>query len=288
MEQRIELSCEGGAASISLRGAEWLGWSVDGRSLLWTPDGLNWNRTAPVLFPVCGWTRHGEARVGGRSYPLGLHGFASASRFELVENGADHATLRLKDSDATRVAYPFSFELCMNYRLEPRRLVVTGTVRNTGPDPMPYAFGLHPGFRWPLAGGGKGDNRILFDHAERLDVPVIAPGGLFSSRRSAVPVEGRELKLSDDLFVSEALCFLDVQSDGILFEGPDGGIRVEMQGFPHLVLWSRPGAPFLCIENWTGYGDPEGFAGDLFEKPSMIVLAPGEARSHRASYQAVD
>jgi hypothetical protein len=59
---------------------------------------------------------------------------------------------------------------------------------------------------------------------------------------------------------------------------------MELENFPHIALWSRSvkgiGAPFLCLEAWTGHGDPEGFSGDIFAKPSMRALAPGEtARS---------
>ena len=60
---------------------------------------------------------------------------------------------------------------------------------------------------------------------------------------------------------------------------------MDFPGFDHAALWMRPGAPFLCLEAWTGYSDPEGFAGDLFEKPSMRVLAPGAQARHEARYR---
>jgi galactose mutarotase-like enzyme len=60
---------------------------------------------------------------------------------------------------------------------------------------------------------------------------------------------------------------------------------MDFHGFQHAALWMRPGAPFLCLETWTGHSDPEGFAGDLFEKPSMRVLQAGERARHRASYR---
>ena len=85
-----------------------------------------------------------------------------------------------------------------------------------------------------------------------------------------IPLRGRELALSDALFAGDALCFLDPASRSLRFE-QSGGAAIEMDfhGFDHVALWTRPGAPFLCLEAWTGYSDPEGFAGDLFEKPSM-------------------
>ncbi len=280
----IELRAGAAQALISPQGAEWRGWSVGDRELLWAPDGIHWDRTAPILVPVCGWTRGGVARVAGDTYPLGLHGFAMGERFEVVSQGADHVTLRLTQSAATLAQYPFPFTLDVTYRLAGAALEVTGLVRNTGDAPMPYAFGLHPGFRWPLAGGDKAAHRLVFDAAERAQVPVIAPGGLFSQQMRPVPLDGRMLALNDDLFAREALCFLDAASGGLSFEGPEGRLRMEWEGFPHLVVWSRPGAPFLCLETWTGHGDPEGFEGDLFDKPSMIILPPGGEGRHKVAY----
>jgi galactose mutarotase-like enzyme len=43
-----------------------------------------------------------------------------------------------------------------------------------------------------------------------------------------------------------------------------------------LGLWTKPGAPFVCIEPWHGITDPAGFAGDFLQKPGVFVLPPGE------------
>ena len=274
-------------ATVSPLGAEWRAWRVDGADLLWTPDPAYWDATSPVLFPVCGWTRDGVARVDGVDYPLGLHGFARAELFEVETSGADFVRLLLRDNPRTRAQYPHAFELRVEYRLAASTLDVVATIRNAGARVMPYAFGLHPGFRWPFAGGDKSDYRVVFDQPERPEVPVIAPGGLFSPRRRPVAfADARTLPLDDATFEAEALCFLDAASAGLSFVGPGGrALRVEMENFPHVVLWSRPGAPYLCIESWTGHGDPEGFAGELADKPSMIALAPGAEGRHAMRYR---
>ena len=131
-------------------------------------------------------------RHHGQSYPLGLHGFASARDFAVVEQAADFARLRLEADAATRALYPFDFRLDAIYRLEAEALVWRLEATNLGAEPMPYALGLHPGFRWPLAGSGA-PHAFIFDTAERPEVPVIAPGGLFSPERRAIPLDGRRL-----------------------------------------------------------------------------------------------
>ncbi|MFX7776555.1 hypothetical protein ABTJ98_21210, partial [Acinetobacter baumannii] len=54
--------------------------------------------------------------------------------------------------------------------------------------------------------------------------------------------------------------------------------------FPHLALWSKPGAPYVSMEVWTGYGDPEGYTGELVDKPGMRLLAPGAKAGHRVDF----
>ncbi len=175
----------------------------------------------------------------------------------------------------------------MEYRLTPTALAVAMSVRNTGAEPMPYAIGLHPGFCWPIAGSAF-QHAIVFELPERSEVPVIAPGGLFSVARRTVPLEGSILRLDADLFANEALCFLDVASRKLLYDNGAGqGLSISLENFPHLALWARPPAPFLAIEAWTGHGDPENFDGDLFEKPSMIILPPGASGRHAVLYEYV-
>lgn len=279
----LSLPC-GDIAEISLDGAELRGWRAGGVDLIWEKDAALWDQTAPVLFPVVGWTRGGAARVGDRIYPLSLHGFAWKKRFAVAAQGADYLRLALTDDDATRALYPFAFRFEVEFRLRPCALDTALIVANSGAQPLPYACGLHPAFRRPLAGSAAAHS-IVFDRDERPEVPVIAPGGLFSQRRRALPLSGRRLPLADALLADEALCFLDAASAGLVYDNGAGArLRVTLDDFPHIAFWSLPPAPYLCIEAWTGYGDPEGFEGDLYAKPSMRVLAPGASARHAACF----
>ncbi|BBK39037.1 aldose 1-epimerase [Allostella sp. ATCC 35155] len=273
-------------AAISPRGAEPVAWRVRDVPLLWTVDPAWWARTAPVLFPVVGWSRDGHVRIDGVRRPMPVHGFAPAAGFDVVEQAADRVRLELTDGPATRASYPFRFRLSVEWHLSADRLAAVVTVGNPGNRPLPFAVGLHPGFCWPLAGAPRAGHRVRFARPERAEVPVIAPGGLFSDRRRPVPIAADGvLELDDRLFASEALCFLDAASRRMRYENGRGqAIIVDAPDFPHVVLWSRPGAPFLSVESWTGHGDPEGFAGELCERPSIRLLAPGASVHHRACW----
>ena len=114
----------------------------------------------------------------------------------------------------------------------------------------------------------------------------MAPGGLIGKAKRRVPLADRVLPIDDGLFDNDAVCFLGLQSRSLSFvEAGGASITMDFPGFPHAALWTRPGAPFLCLEAWTGYSDPEGFDGELLAKPSMRALEPGGKARHEASYR---
>jgi galactose mutarotase-like enzyme len=281
----VTLRAGAARAEIAPLGAEARRWRVAGQDLLWRPEPSVWPRVSPLLFPIVGWARGGRIRVGGESYPMGVHGFAADSLFRVEAQARDRVRLRLDDSAESRRIYPFRFSLAADYALTGDSLSVEIAVTNAGAAPMPYACGVHPGFCWPFGGGERPRHRIVFEAEEDPLTPEITAGGLFSDRRRAAPLRGRTLALDDALFAREALCWLDARSRALVFDNGAGrALRVAAQGLRHWALWSRPPARFLAIEAWTGHGDPEGYAGELADKPSMILLAPGARRVHRVAF----
>lgn len=285
MDDTILLSRpDGDLVEIKPFGAELHRWRARGVELIRELDENVWDRTAPVLFPVVGWTRNGEVRVDGQTYPLALHGFAWRKRFALAEQAEDFLRLVLIDDDETRALYPFAFRFEATFRLGDGWLEQALIVTNAGARSLPYACGLHPGFRWPFA-GSIARHSIRFEKAERPTVPVIAPGGLFSQATRSIPLKGDTLPLEPAHFASDALCFLNIESQNLVFDNGAGArLNVTLEDFPHVGLWTRPPAPYLCIEPWTGHGDPADFTGDLYEKPSMRLLAPGAVARHAATF----
>lgn len=283
MADRIALRSGPAEAVVALRGAEPVSWRVGGRELLWNGDPAHWGYHAPNLFPVVGASAGGVVRVGGREYPMPQHGFARTSRFEPVERSDAACRLRLVDTQETRRAYPFGFRLDVTVTLTAASLRLDFAVTNAGATAMPYALGVHPAFPWPLGGDDRDGHAVLFERAERAEVPEVAPGGLLARSTRPVPLDGRRLPLAPDLF-TEALVFLDAQSRSLAFEAPSGAaIELAAHGLPHLAVWSRPDAPFLSLEAWSGHADWADARGDLGGRASMRLLPPGGTGSHAAT-----
>ncbi|WP_430911016.1 aldose 1-epimerase family protein [Methylobacterium sp. sgz302541] len=284
MNGTVEIEApDGTSATIALQGAEPVSWRVGGTEYLWSGDPDHWNRHAPWLFPVVGASAGGIVKVDGRDYPMGQHGFARDLPFAIVAQRPDAVTLRLEDGPETRRHYPFAFRLDIEASVRVGGLDFAVRVGNTGTVPLPYALGFHPAYPWPFAGGERkagGGYAVVFETPERASVPEIAPGGLIAAEERRIPMEGDRLPLDPDIF-KEALVFLDANSRSFRFEAPGGeAILMEMEEFPHLAVWTKPTAPFLSLECWTGYADRAGFSGALSARASQRLLAPGASAAH--------
>ena len=279
--QPITLRQQDASAEIVLLGGELRRWSIGTHELLWNADPLWWPRSSPVLFPIVGRLRGGQTRVNGQGYAMGIHGFAAAQPFQLRSMQTDQVTLGLASNAATRAMYPFDFDLGLRYRLHRDSLEIELRVSNLGAEPMPFAIGLHPGLRWPFSAASAGGHAVVFDQPESPRVPVISVEGLFCAQQRTLDMAPRRLGLDPSPIGSDALCFLHAHSRRLRFESPDGAaIELTASNFEHWALWNKPGAPFLCIEAWTGHGDPVDFDGEFADKPSMRQLAPLASSEH--------
>lgn len=266
-----------GAELVSLRDAQGREWMSDG-------DPAYWTGRAPLLFPIVGKLNGDSYRLEGKDYALPQHGFVRRREFALVEQAADRARFRLTDDDATRAVYPFAFALDAAFTLTGSTLAMEITVTNRGDLAMPASFGFHPAFAWPLPGGGaKEDHRIVFAQAEPGKLYAIE-SGLIGAANRETPVAGDTLWLCDDLFTHDALVWEAPASRSLRY-GSEGGpeLDIAFPGMPTLALWTKPGAGFLCVEPWQGHADPVGFTGEIWGKPGMLRLEPGE--SHRFAMQ---
>ncbi len=281
----VSISTAALSAEISATGAELVRLQDRaGADLLWDGNPAVWNGRSPLLFPIVGEVKGNRLNVAGKAYEIGRHGFARTSTFALVGSEAASCTWRLESSDATRRQYPFEFRLDVTYRIEGATLHMEARVTNTGAAVMPASFGFHPALRWPLPyGKPRAAHEIVFERAE--PAPIRRPiDGLLSAAQFATPVRDRHLRLHDDLFEEGALVFDTLASRSVLY---GEAIRVDFPRMPHLGIWTKPGAGYVCIEPWQGHASPEGFDGELADKPGVIAITPGATESFAMSIALV-
>jgi len=285
MAELISISSGDLTARINPFGAEL--WSLtdgEGREYMTDADPAFWTGHAPLLFPIVGALNGGEYRLGDKTYTLPKHGFARTSLFEVTEQEANTARFRLFDSAETRAVYPFAFALDMAFALVGWTLRMTATVISQSDTSLPFSFGFHPAFAWPLPGGAAKDAHLVtFAQPEPQPIRRIDPAsGLVLPDREPTPVEHHAFAPKPALFEPDAMIWDQLDSQSLAF-GASGGASLDIAfpDTPMLGIWQKPGAAYLCIEPWQGIADPLGYAGDFRDKPGVITLAPGEERSFR-------
>ncbi|MBW8783560.1 MAG: aldose 1-epimerase family protein [Novosphingobium sp.] len=285
MSELIAISSGELSARINPLGAElWSLTDADHREYMTDADPRFWTGHAPVLFPIVGMLNGGRYRLGHSEYALPKHGFARTSRFTVVQAAPSEARFLLSDSAATRQAYPFAFGLEIRFRVAGMALQVEAAVTNPGDAPLPFSFGFHPAFAWPLPGGAaKEAHEVIFDRPEPEPIRRIDPASALLLREpQRTPVDGRVLRPRAELFEADALIWDRLSSRSVRF-GAEGGswLDIAFPDCPYLGIWQKPGAPFLAIEPWHGLNDPEGFTGDFHDKPGVIMLPRGDSRRFR-------
>lgn len=271
-------------ASISPLGAELRGLRVrsTGDELLWSGDPAHWKGVSPILFPVVGRLRGDRYVWQGRSYSLPQHGFARELEWDVVHEDGQCASFLLAHAGPFLERYPQEFQLASTYTLEGSTLEWRLDVFNpSATDDLLFSLGAHPAFRWPLVPGAEPESHLLrFDRPESCDRLEVDIDGLLTGRKVPFFRDQDHLRLRPDLFRAGAVVLEGLKSESVTF-GAEGGLRVRLvaPGAPWWGFWTRPGAPFLCLEPWHGVADKADADWDLRAKPGIIALPPGESWS---------
>jgi len=249
----------------------------DGRELMTDADPAFWTGHAPILFPIIGALNRDTLCIDGKSYAMKKHGFARTSDFEAIEHREDRVTFRLTDSAETRKRYPFAFALDLGYVLDGATLTITARIENRSDTPMPASFGFHPAFAWPLPYGEPREaHRILFARQEPGELKTLAKDGTIAGADRPSPLDGRALRLRDDLFTDDALIWDPVRSSHVTY-GAFGApvLDIAFPETPQLGIWTKPGAAYVCVEPWHGIADPQGYSGEFRDKPGVFEIPVG-------------
>lgn len=250
----------------------------DGADWLWNGDAAFWTGRSPVLFPIVGKAPDDTLLIDGQSYPMAQHGFARRQEFSLETASATACRFVLEASAQTRAVYPFDFRLSVEHSLDGPALTVSAAVENLGAEPMPFGVGFHPAFRWPLPGAdGRPHSIVLGNGAEPERQPLEM--GLLSREREPSPFDKGRLVLAQSLFDNDALIFPQGAGECLTYAAEGGpSLAFRFEALPNLALWTKPGAPFLCIEPWHGTAAEHDGSRELKDRPHTSVLASGESQ----------
>lgn len=199
------------------------------------------------------------------------------------EQGASVTTFVEMNADQPYYnAYPFASRLALTYTLTSTGITVTYTVRNTGTQPLPYGFALHPYFHLlssseqtlvtlPAGHVMEADQELL-PTRRLLDVSSV----MYEMFDLSQPTPVSHLKL-DHVYTS-----LPAANEALI-EHCAQNLRVRITAsadFTHAVIYTLGNGPFFCLENQTCSTDAINlYQQDRQDIAHLIEVQPGEEAS---------
>lgn len=247
----------------------------DGHEYIWSGDPTVWNGRAPVLFPIVGGIIDDEYTYAGKTYPLAKHGFARLMDFTVEKAEATEAIFLLTATPETKRQYPFNFAFRVIFSLKQNTISVEYRVDNPEERTLYFSFGAHEAYACP---GGISNYRLEFEQAAPTE-RFLVDGNFLNGVSVPVPSQGNILPMQDAFFEEDALIFPNIASKKVRLVRDDlkKNVTVTYPGFDNLLIWTKPGAEYLCIEPWDGIPDAVGADKALETKTGMVALAAGES-----------
>lgn len=249
-----------------------------GEEFIWQGDPNIWKSSAPVLFPIIGQLKDDQFEYNKKRYTLPRHGFARDNMFEITSTGENKAVFKLVSNADIQKCYPFLFEFEVSFTLSDARLQVDYTVVNCDTKDIYFSVGSHPAIRLPLENCDLEDYFVEFEKKENPDLYLLKDNLINNEPRKNILKEGNILPITKDVFNDDALIFKNITSKWIAVKNnkTQRTVILETGGAPHLGVWAKPGAPYVCIEPWFSYADAPQTSYDITQKQDITRLSPGQ------------
>lgn len=267
--------------TVDTLGAQMMNLRSGGIEYLWQGDPKYWSDRAPTLFPFIGRLINNSYKFRGKTYSMGIHGFAAQSEFTPEEQTPDRLVLTLDSNLVTLAQYPFDFTFQVIYQLNGNTLEIAYRVQNKSTVTMPFGIGGHPGFRVPLENGECFEDYTLeFSQSCQPDRVGFTPAVYLSGHDEAYPLEdGKYLPLRHDLFNEDAVILKNMAREVTLCSQKSSHvITVSYPRMPYLGIWHWPNtdAPYVCIEPWSSLPARQDVIEEFSCKSDLVQLEPGK------------
>ena len=256
------------------QGAELTSIQHNGKEMLF--DGKTfWNRQSPVLFPIVGQIKDSKAEIEGQIYKMSQHGFARDMEFNQIEE--NHYVLTYNEE--TLKKYPYKFELHVIYQIIEDTLQVEYQVKNIDNKKIYFGLGGHPAFSCDYS---TGQYEIVFEEKENKIKFLKLKTGLIDTEKANNILENNKIHLTANIFDNDAIIMKNIKSTKIILQNRETNQKIlefDFTNFPYLALWSKKGAPFVCIEPWQNTADKIDSNQIFKDKENINQLEPDQVFS---------
>ena len=241
---------------------------------LWQGDAEYWEGQSPILFPIVGRLIDDCYFLDGKKYTLPKHGFARKMHWNFIGSDSSSMKFSLNHTAETLKMYPYEFRLTVTFTLNNNTLEVTHEIENLNSTVMYASLGAHPAFNCSIG------DRLVFNKKETLSTEKI---DLKESLRlpDSIPVlnDESDIIITEDIFNEDALILKDFVSETLTLESDNHSRKVvfHLGAAPNLGIWSKPGAPYICIEPWCGVNDSHVKKADFSQKDGINAIGKGES-----------
>ena len=238
--------------SIKYNGKEML---FQGAKVLDSNGNIYWKRQAPILFPIVGQLKNSQTQIEDKIYEMSQHGFARDMDFEEISKTENKHHYMLKYNEGTLKKYPYKFELHVIYEIIGDTLTVTYKVKNIDDKIIYFGLGGHPAFNCDYS---NGEYEILFSENENKIEFLKLKNGLLDTEKAQNILQDNKIYLKEDTFDNDAVIMKNSKSNKVVLQNHETNqkiLELDFTGFPYLALWSKKGAPFVCIEPWQNTAD---------------------------------
>lgn len=238
--------------SIQYNGKEML---FQGAKVLDSNGNMYWKRQAPILFPIVGQLKNSQTQIEDKIYEMSQHGFARDMDFEEISKTENKHHYLLKYNEETLKKYPYKFELHVIYEIIGDTLTVTYKVKNIDDKTIYFGLGGHPAFNCDYS---NGEYEILFSENENKIEFLKLKNGLIDTEKAQNILQDNKIYLKEDTFDNDAVIMKNLKSNKVVLQNHETNqkiLELDFTGFPYLALWSKKGAPFVCIEPWQNTAD---------------------------------
>ena len=276
--------------SVNSRGAEQEHLIYNGKDYIRQRDEF-WNRKAPFLFPIVGKLRDLKTYIDGNLYSMNQHGFLRDREFELESKTDNSLTFISTYSEDTLKLYPFKYQVRIKYEIKDCGVAIDIEVTNKGKEKMYFNIGGHPGFRLPMYDNEKFDDySVVFEKTEDFDAPTVnLQNGTLDFNHTIRYDHIDRIDLNYKYFEIDAIVIPKVKSREVkLVNKKNKGIRFNYHGFNSLAIWTKPNAPFVCLEPWMGYADHSDSDYNFIKKDDIVTLKANEVYKCGYSVEILD
>ena len=238
--------------SVQYNGKEMM---FQGAQVIDSNGNIYWKRQAPILFPIVGQLKNSQTQIEGEIYEMSQHGFARDMDFEEISRTENEHHYMLKYNEETLKKYPYKFELHVIYEIKGDTLTVTYKVKNIDDKTIYFGLGGHPAFNCDYS---NGEYEIVFSENEDKIVFLKLKNGLIDTEKAQNILQDNKIYLKEDTFDNDAVIMKNLKSNKVILQNHETNqkiLELDFTGFPYLALWSKKGAPFVCIEPWQNTAD---------------------------------